>query len=173
MERKHEKHIQNPSEEEREKIWGRIERIRFGVLNTVEAGGEVTSRPLTNQEVVRDDVLTFFIAADSDLARIVARSPRVNITYTDSGDNFFAAIGGRARVSRDRAKVRELWNTMSQAWFPGGPDDPNLALLHIDVEQVEYWDSGSSRLVQFLTMAKSAVTHSPPSEIGEHGEYHV
>ncbi|HSV19201.1 MAG TPA: pyridoxamine 5'-phosphate oxidase family protein [Casimicrobiaceae bacterium] len=68
-------------------------------------------------------------------------------------------------------KVKELWNAMAGAWFPHGPDDPNLGLLRIDVERGEYWDPGSSKMVRMLAIAKAAITHSPPKNVGEHREF--
>jgi len=44
-------------------------------------------------------------------------------------------------------------------------------VLQVDVERVDYWDSGKSRVVQMLTMAKAAVTKTPPSDMGEHGTF--
>jgi general stress protein 26 len=43
------------------------------------------------------------------------------------------SITGRGTVVRDRAKAKELWTELHRAWFPDGLDDPNLALLRVDV----------------------------------------
>ena len=50
-------------------------------------------------------------------------------------------------------------------------DDPNLGLLRIDVERGEYWDPGSSKMVRMLAIAKAAITHSTPRNVGEHREF--
>jgi Pyridoxamine 5'-phosphate oxidase like len=52
-----------------------------------------------------------------------------------------------------------------------GPEDPNLGLLRVDVENGEYWDPVASKLVQFFAMAKAAVTRTPPQNIGEHRRF--
>jgi general stress protein 26 len=59
---------------------------------------------------------------------------------------------------------------MAQAWFPGGPTDPRLALLRVTVEHGEYWDA-AGRVVPFLSMLKAAVTHTEPRHAGEHREF--
>lgn len=163
--------VTDPDPGMRARIWKRIQDIRFCVLNTVTMSDEITSRPLTTQEASDTGGLLFFVPADGGLAQLVGRQSYVTVTYADTGDNFFAALRGRATLSRDPAKARQLWSKLNEAWFPDGPSDPNLMLLHVAVEQVEYWDSGSSKLLQFLTMAKAAVTGSPPTEIGEHGTF--
>jgi len=86
-------------------------------------------------------------------------------------DNFFVALSGTGQILKDRAKARELWNPLAGAWFPDGVDDPNLALLRVEVEKGEYWDPGSSRMVQMFAMAKAAITRTPPKNIGEHHEF--
>src|SRR5256885_10776752 len=40
------------------------------------------------------------------------------------------------------------WNPTYRAWFPDGPHDPDIAVLCIQIERVEYWDVASSRLVR-------------------------
>jgi general stress protein 26 len=161
-----------PSSEEREKIWKRVDSIRFGILSTVDSEGGISARPLTTQAVENESRLLYFIGADGGLSHLAEEGSQVNVTYSDSGDNFFVSLGGTATVYRDAAKAKELWSKLNEAWFPGGPTDPNLMLLRVDVARVEYWDSGSSRIVQFLTMAKAAITKTPPTDVGEHGKFH-
>ena len=39
-----------------------------------------------------------------------------------------------------------LWNGQIAAWFDGGRDDPDLAVVRLDVEQAEIWTSNGSPL---------------------------
>jgi general stress protein 26 len=103
------------------------------------------------------------------LAATIAHGGPANLSVTDHADSFYVSISGSARLVDDRAKAEDLWSTMAKAWFPGGIDDPNLALVRMDVDAVEYWDSDHSKMVQMLMMAKAAVTGNPPAEIGTHG----
>ena len=66
---------------------------------------------------------------------------------------------------------RELWNAMAGAWFTRGPDDPKLALLRVDVDKGEYWEPDVSKVVQFFSIAKAALTRTPPKHVGEHREF--
>ena len=59
---------------------------------------------------------------------------------------------------------------MAQAWFPGGVDDPDLALVQVRIEHAHYWNVKSSKVVQLLNMAQAAITGTPPKGIGEQGE---
>jgi general stress protein 26 len=45
-----------------------------------------------------------------------------------------------------------------KAWFPEGLDDPHLCLLKVSVEQAEYWDAPSSKLVEIFGFVKALAT---------------
>jgi general stress protein 26 len=137
---------------------------------TTAAGERLISRPMTIQQVdPSPTVVWFFTTRDGMLAASVANGGPANLSVTDHADSFYVSISGSARLVDDRAKAEDLWSTMAKAWFPGGIDDPNLALVRMDVDAVEYWDSDHSKMVQMLMMAKAAVTGSPPTDIGTHG----
>ena len=89
--------------------------------------------------------------------------------YADPGSDSYVSVSGTARIVENMARKEELWNAMVKAWFPKGVDDPELALIAVDVTKAEYWDVKSSKLVQLFTMAKAAVTGAPPVDMGEHG----
>ena len=55
-----------------------------------------------------------------------------------------------------------------QAWFPGGPTDPDLALIAVLISQADFWDVKSNKAVQLFKMATAAVTGQPPRDMGEH-----
>ena len=74
-------------------------------------------------------------------------------------------MSGKASVSRDRAKIHELWQPIHKAWFPGGADDPNLGLLKVEVTSAEYWDSSNSKMVELLALeALITGTRAEPGE---------
>jgi hypothetical protein len=37
-----------------------------------------------------------------------------------------------------------LWNNQVEAWFPGGKDDANSALLRVDIDNAELWETDMS-----------------------------
>jgi general stress protein 26 len=48
-------------------------------------------------------------------------------------------VTGTARVLEDAAKTKELFSPMAKAWFPGGPQDPDLQLVEVRIDEAEYW----------------------------------
>ena len=146
------------TQDERKKLAELIKDIRFAMLTTQEQDGTLRSRPMTTQREEFDGDLWFFIGAESGAAHEVARDRQVNVSYAAPDKNAYVSISGRANLVRDREKMAELWNPVHKAWFPGGLDDPNLALLHVEATQAEYWDAPNGKLVQVVGLAKSLLT---------------
>jgi general stress protein 26 len=151
-------------------LWSLIKDIRFGMLVTRHSNGHLHSRPMTTQTTDLDEgsTLYFFLSRGSDAAADVAVEPSVGLTYADPSDDRYVAISGRASLVDDRAMKEQLWSKMAQAWFPGGVDDPDLALLKLDITHADYWDVKESKMVQLWRMATAAATGKPPTDLGEH-----
>jgi general stress protein 26 len=149
--------------DDRKEIWKRIEQARVCFFTSLSEDNGLRARPLTTQCVETETRLWFFIERYGDLANDVKSNPRALVTYSVEADRFYASLTGRARVYVDPEKARELWSQLNEAWFPGGPDDPNLALLRVDVDHGETWQPTTNKLTQFLSIAPAAVmrTASP------------
>ena len=46
--------------------------------------------------------------------------------------------------------------------------DPRLALLRVELERGEAWESTEGKVLEFLRMAKAAVTRTPPDHSHDH-----
>jgi general stress protein 26 len=150
-------------------VWEKAAKIRIGMLATRD-GNQLTSRPMTIQQIDSSPmVVWFFTGRHGNLAESIGSGAPANLSVSDHGDSFYVSIAGDAKLVDDRDRKEALWSTMAKAWFPGGVDDPNLALIALEVHNVEYWDSDHSKMVQMLMMAKAAVTGDPPTGIGTHG----
>lgn len=155
----------------REKLWALIKDIRFSMFTVRHANGHLHSRPMTTQNaaVDEDSSLWFFMSRASEPVADLARDPNVNVAYADVGADSYVSVSGRAAVVEDLEKKRQLWTKMAQAWFPGGAEDADLALVQVKITHADYWDVKSNKLVQLFKMAQAAVTGKPPAGLGEHG----
>ena len=54
-----------------------------------------------------------------------------------------------------------MWNPVVEAWFPDGPDDPDLVLLKVDAESAEYWKAPGGRAATLLSYVKAKVNGEP------------
>lgn len=153
-------------------LWKLIKDIRFGMLTHRHGNGMLHAHPLTTQNKSSDrgSVLYFFISRQSELAQRLQQDGTVNVSYADPGADSYVSLSGQAGVVDDMAKKEALWSPMAKAWFPGGPTDPDLALLQVSIDHAEYWDVKESKMVQLAKMAKAALTGEPPRDLGEHKE---
>ena len=58
---------------------------------------------------------------------------------------------------------RNLWSEGLRTWFPKGSDDPRIALIKVDVDMAEYWDSPSSTMVYAYGYLKAITTGERPN----------
>ena len=139
-----------------------INDIKFAMLTTVEADGSLHSRPMATQQVEFDGDLWFFTGASAHKVHDIEQNPQVNVAFANPDDQSYVSMSGRAHLVLNRQKAEELWNPFYRTWFPDGLDDPDLALLKINVESAEYWDSPSSAVVHLFGVAKAMVTGERP-----------
>ena len=156
----------------RERLWALIKDIRFSMFTVRHENGHLHSRPMTTQNTLVDEdtSLWFFMSRRSETVIDLSRDPQVNIAYADVGADSYVSVSGKASVEEDLAKKRQLWTKMAQAWFAGGAEDPDLALVQVRITHADYWDAKESKLVQLFKIAQAAVTGKPPTSLSEHAE---
>lgn len=146
-----------------------IQDISIAMLTTADPDGTLRSRPMAYQHPTEgfDGVLRFFTSAASGKIDEIERDHQVNVAFSNPKSQDYVSISGTATLSRDHAKITELWNPIYKAWFPAGLADPNLALLVVPIARAEYWSAPNSTVVQVLGFVKAALTGNPASG-GEH-----
>jgi len=161
----------SPDTDAEQHLWPLIKGIKFAMFTTHSGNGHLHSRPMTTQnKTMTDDKLWFFMSAKGDAAQELAQQPQVNISYADTGKDVYVSVTGSAQVIDDKTQREALWTKFAQAWFPGGVDDPDLALVSVTVSHAHYWNVTESKLTQLLVMAKAVFTGEKPKTLGESGE---
>ena len=163
-----------PASEDREKLWDLIKDIKFGMLTHRHSSGMMHSCPLTTQNKKLDEssMLYFFISRKSEMATALLTDGNVNVSYAHPGDDSYVSVSGKATIAEDQARKEELWSSFAKAWFPGGVNDPDLALLEVSIHHAEYWDVKESKMVQLAKMATAAVT-GKQAHLGQHKELNL
>ena len=166
------KHGMNDTKDKRELLWKLIKNIRFAMFTTRHGNGHLHARPMTTQNkgLEADESLWFFMSKSGDPVADLKADPVVNLVYADPSEDTYVSVSGSAAIIEDAAKKQQLWNKMTEAWFPGGPTDPDVALIQVQILHANYWDVKESKLVQLYEMAKAVVAGQPPTDLGEHGE---
>jgi general stress protein 26 len=155
-------------------LWKLIKPIRYAMLTHRVADGSLHSHPLTtqNHSLKHGEPLHFFVSRKTELGQRLRSDGNVCVTYGDLKEDVWVSISGQARISEDLEAKRRLFNALERAWFPGGPADPDLELVEVDIKHAEYWNIQESKTRQLLRIASAAVSGEPP-KIGEHRELDV
>ena len=153
----------------RSKVLELIDSIDYALLTThAQDDAGLHARPMAYRSVEADGDLWFFTKSDSRKAGEIRADPRVVVNFADPQHQHFVVIAGRAAIVADRAVVKERWSELYRAWFPGGPDDPNVVALRISAEKAEFWDTPTSAVVYAFGYAKALIS-GKPSRAGEVG----
>ncbi|MEO5709035.1 MAG: pyridoxamine 5'-phosphate oxidase family protein [Nocardioidaceae bacterium] len=144
------------SDDRTEKVHDLIKKTRLAMLTSSDADGRLVSKPMATQDVEFDGDVYFIAERDSEKVRNITARPQVNVAY--AGSSSWVSLSGTAAVVDDRAKLEELWNTFTDAWMEGGPENPNNVLIKVDASSAEYWDSPGSKVTQVLNLVKAKVT---------------
>ncbi len=155
--------------EGKKKIGELIKDVRICMLTTAAKDGSFDSRPMATQETTFDGTVWFLTRQESGKVAEINNDAHVSLLYSDPSNHSYVAAKGRAQVSQDKAKIKELWNPMFKAWFPAGEDDPSIAVLKVEIDEADYWDSSSSKIVFGLKYLARAVTGGKV-DVGEQGK---
>lgn len=149
-----------------EHVWDLIEKIGFCMLATHE-GRDIRARPMAAYAEPADNAIYFLTDVDSHKDDDIEAAPSVCLAFADAGDQKYVSISGRAEVSNDRQRIKELWSTPAKAWWES-PDDASIRVLKVTPKDAQYWDSPGT-VVSYVKMLAAVMTDSKP-EVGEHGK---
>ena len=83
------------------------------------------------------------------------------------------SVSGIASISRDRARIHELYASDWKAWFPdegdprhGTNDDPRMVLIGVDVHAAAFLEVNKPQPVVLYEIVKGWLTGAAP-DIGE------
>ncbi|MGC4081939.1 MAG: pyridoxamine 5'-phosphate oxidase family protein [Vicinamibacterales bacterium] len=161
---------------ELDKFYGLIEDIKVAMMTTRRPDGHLESRAMANQKQASGADLWFVTAEGTPKLRDIAYDPHVNLAYYKPGSYEWVSASGVARVSRDRAKIAELYEPDWKAWFGddgdsrhGTADDPRIVLIGIDVHAAVFLEVNKPKPVVLFELAKGWLT----GERVEAGETHT
>ncbi len=165
--------VPEPSPEKLNRLYELIEDIEVAMLTTRRRDGSLVSRPMATQRRADGAHFWFVSSSDSPKVREIALDPNVNLAYYKDRTREWVSISGTARLSRDRAKIRELYEPSWKVWFGnrggdenGGPEDPRMVLIAVDARLAHFMTVEKSAPVLLFESIRSRVT-GEPVELGE------
>lgn len=146
---------------DRSQITEIMKATRIATLTYEDADGRLVSTPMGTQDFEDPGLVWFITEADSDKVQAIEQNPRVNVAY--ASDKGWVSLSGTAVLSRDRAKLDELWDPSASAFMSGGPEDPNTALLEVTGDTAQLWES-PGKLAMAVQLVKGLVSDDKPAD---------
>ncbi|MDU0315406.1 pyridoxamine 5'-phosphate oxidase family protein [Phycicoccus sp. M110.8] len=145
-----------PDDEGAAKVTELVRDVRIAMLTTVAPDGRLMSHPMATQDVDFDGTVRFVSERASHKVAHIEANPQVNVAYSSSGS--WVSLSGTARIISDPALLAKYWDTFTDAWLEGGPENPNNIVIEVDATSAEYWDSPGGKVVQVLNLVKAKAT---------------
>jgi general stress protein 26 len=120
-------------------------------------GKQVPMSPIVREE---ENAIYFLTDADSDKITDIDANSTVQLSFSDESANDYLLVEGRAAVSNDREKIKELWTPFAKAFWES-EDDPAIRLIVVTPAQAEFWD-GPGTMAAKAKMLVAAVTGTKP-----------
>lgn len=146
-----------------EKIWNLIKGSHSALLITIKPEGALNSRPMGCLQTNFDGVLWFLTFRHSLKLVEIRKNSNVMVSYAKPRNFEYVSISGKAHIVEDSQKLNELWTEGLRVWFPKGPNDPELAILAVSVEQVTYWIDAASIATYAWTYIRARLTGTSPA----------
>jgi general stress protein 26 len=150
-------------------LYDLIEGIEIAMFTTRRSDGHLVSRPMATQTQAQGVDLWFVTNIESHKLDELELDPHVNLAYYKDRTREWVSVSGLASVTQDRQAIRELYQKDWKAWFgdeggerDGGPEDPRLALVLVEVQSVMYLKVDKPQPVVLFEVAKGMVTGQPP-----------
>ena len=155
------------------RLYEHIDDIEIAMLTTRRTDGHLQSRAMATQRRADGADLWFVALEGSQKLADIEADPHVNLAYYKDRTREWISVSGIAHMTRDRAKIRELYAPDWKVWFPdegdarhGTADDPRMVLIGVDIHAAVFLEVNKPQPVVLFEVIKGWVTGSQP-DIGE------
>lgn len=114
----------------------------------------------------------FFTGRGATLVEEIKAETTVLLAFQNE-NSAYLSLRGKARLVEDRNRIKEMWKEPYRIWFPGGAEDPDVALVAVNPIDAEYWDNrGMNKLEYMFESAKAYIKGEKPdvSDIDQHAK---
>ena len=158
-----------PTSTEYQNLWRMIKPLKCAMLSTHHRG-RIHSRPMALVQEQFDGTLYFFTQDDSLKVAEVNEEQEVGISFSIPEKQIFLSLSGDARLNKDPALIRDLWNDQLESYFPEGQSDPHLALLEIKIDNAQVWSRAENQMVELFAVSHELFKDNPP-DVGDYRRY--
>ena len=157
-----------------DELYDLISGIETAMFTTRRPTGQLVSRPMATQDRIEGADLWFVTNAETHKLDELALDPHVNCSYYNNRTHEWVSVSGIGRVTKNKARIRQLYKEDWKAWFgdegddrDGGPNDPRIALILVEAELATYMKVNKARPIVLFEVLKAVVTRSRHTVDGE------
>jgi general stress protein 26 len=148
-----------------DRVWEVIDKVGICMMTTRFSDG-LRARPLEARPDRHGDVIWFLTDRRGAKDDEIEIFPAICLTFVYPKEKVYLSISGSASIARDTERAKNLWNEEQQAWWPGGPSDPNVLVVRFEPERAEIWDGPANSAVASFEFARARATGTKP-KLGE------
>ena len=123
----------------------------------IETGKAFSTRPMSVQKVDDDGNLWFMSANDSHKNEEIENDFAVQLLFQGSDYSDFLNLYGKASITENKEKIKELWKPIMKTWFTEGIDDPRISVIKVTPEEGYYWDTKHNMAIGLLKRLTGAI----------------
>ena len=138
---------------------------------TTRFDGGMRARPMEARPDKEEGVIWFLTDHRGLKDDEIDATPEVCLTFVYETEKVYLSLTGEAFVAHDPDRAQALWNEKQKVWW-SGPDDPNLRVVRVELEEAEMWDGPASSAVAAFEFAKARLTGAKPN-LGENRKVSV
>ena len=141
----------NQEEDNYEDLLGQegVEKIRAMIdksgtcffCTSIKTDKSFDTRPMAVQKTDAQGNLWFLSASDSKKNVAIANDPYVQLLFQGSEYSDFLNIYGKAKITKDKTIIQELWKPILKTWFTEGENDPRITAIKVTPVDGYYWDT--------------------------------
>ncbi|MES1220730.1 MAG: pyridoxamine 5'-phosphate oxidase family protein [Bacteroidota bacterium] len=123
----------------------------------IKKGQSFSTRPMSVQQIDGDGNFWFLSAVDSHKNAELKADKSVQLLFQASKYSDFLTIYGKATITKNKNKIKELWNPLVKTWFTEGENDPRITVIKVAPSEGYYWDTKHGKLVAMAKIALGAM----------------
>ena len=134
-------------------------------------GKPIVTRPMAMRKFDDEGNLWFLSAKDSHKNIEIQQHSKVHLLFQGSDYSDFLSLYGKASITYDRKKIKELWSPMVKTWFTEGVDDPRISVIKVEPVEGYYWDTKHNQAIGMIKRLTGALVGKTMDDSIE-GELH-
>ncbi len=157
----------------RAKVYDILKSFSTAMFVTSGPSGRPEARPMHVAHVEDEEGdVWFFAGKGATLVEEIKAKATILLAFQDQ-NSAYLSLRGKARLVEDPKRIQELWKEPYRVWFPGGAEDPDIALVAVKPIDAEYWDNrGANKLAYMFESAKAYIKGEKPDvgDIDQHAK---